>query len=291
MTFLARRRRIEPTRTLIMGILNINDDSFSGDGSLDQAWAARQAAALIAAGADLVDVGAESARTNRLPVSEDEEIRRLQPFLEAWDSISRSASPRDPDQIYPPLLSINTWRPAVAAPALALAGDLLNDMGGLPTPENALLCASSGAALLIMHTVGLPKQDHSHVRYDNVIDEICRFLLEKKQVALDAGVGELSILFDPGLGFAKQPEHDLEIMAHLGKLASLGHPLLVPVSRKGFLGKVVGRGEADTLDAATVAASVVAMERGAAILRVHNVNAAYLARSVRQSVRHTACRL
>lgn len=271
----ARGRTISfPRRPLVMGILNINDDSFSGDGALDPAWARRRAEELIAEGADIVDVGAESARTNRQPVSEDEELARLTPFLESWQGIANAARPADADQLAPPLLSINTWRPRVARAALGIAGDILNDMGGLPDAENATACAKTGAALLIMHTVGEPKIPHTDVRWRNVIGEMLTFFEERIALARSAGVAEDAIVLDPGIDFAKQREDNLRVFRELPRIAAIGRPVLMPVSRKGVIGDVLDLPNPADRDAGTVACIVSAITSGASIVRVHDVRAA-----------------
>ncbi len=278
MTLRARSRTIEfPRRPLVMGILNINDDSFSGDGRIDHDWALRRAGELIRDGADIIDAGAESARTNRPAISESAEITRLLPFLEGFSAAVAAETPAGGDQVFPPLLSINTWRPAVARAALAVAGDILNDVGGLPGPENARLCAECGAALVIMHTRGAPKIAHTHVRYPDVIGAMRAFFAEKVALALSAGVGRERIILDPGIDFAKQRDDNLTVYRELESITALGFPTLLPVSRKSVIGEVLGLPNPADRDAGTIACIVASVRRGAAILRVHNVRAARLA--------------
>ncbi len=266
-----------PRRPLVMGILNLNDDSFSGDGSLDLDWALARARELVGEGADAIDVGAESARTNRAAISPDEEIARLRPFLARFAEITANARPADAGQIFPPLLSVNTWRPGVARAALAIAGDLLNDMGGLPCADNATTCAETGAALLIMHTVGEPKVPHTHVGWRDVVEEMRDFFLRKMGRAEAAGVSREAMVLDPGIDFAKQRDDNLRIYRELGRLADLGRPILLPVSRKSVIGEVLGRPEPRDRDAGTMACLVAGLRRGAGIFRVHDVRAAYQA--------------
>jgi dihydropteroate synthase len=271
----ARGRTITfPRRPLVMGILNLNDDSFSGDGSLDLDWAMTRTREMIAEGADIIDVGAESARTNRAAISEDEEIRRLTPYLARFEEITAEVVPADDAQFFPPLLSVNTWRPAVAHAALAIAGDLLNDMGGLPTPENAEICAEADAALLIMHTVGEPKIPHTHVAWRDVMGEMRAFFAEKLAVAEAAGLPREAVVLDPGIDFAKQRDDNLRVHRELESLAEFDRPLLLPISRKSVIGDVLGLPDPRERDAGTVACLVAGMRRGAAIFRVHNVCAA-----------------
>ena len=167
MKLIARGHVIEfPCRPLVMGIVNLSADSFSGDGLADADSARAKALQLLADGADIIDIGAESARTNRGPIPEEQEAALLLSFVERWPEL-RASRPADTPW---PLLSINTWRPGVVRAVLPRGGDLLNDIGGLPTDDNARLCAETGAALLIMHSVGTPKVAHTHVGYDDVID-------------------------------------------------------------------------------------------------------------------------
>lgn len=274
----ARGRLIEfPRRPLVMAIVNINDDSFCGDGTLDISAALAQAAAALRDGADVIDIGAESARTNRGPISEDEEVARLLPFLRAWaDLVSRSA-PADDAQLWPPLLSINTWRSAVIEHVLPHGGDLINDISALPDATNANLCAANGAALLIMHSVGQPKVPHTHVGYEDVMRTLRSFFDEKIQLALDAGLRSEQIIIDPGIDFAKQRDDNLAIYRHLDELHRWQRPILLPVSRKTVIGDVLALKNPTDRDAGTIACISSGMTRGAHIFRVHNVRATFQA--------------
>ncbi|MEO6052404.1 MAG: dihydropteroate synthase [Chthoniobacterales bacterium] len=270
-----RSREIHfPRRPLIMGIVNINDDSFSGDGRVDVDWAIEYSRQQVADGADIVDIGAESARTNRDAISEEEEKRRLIPFVKRFQEVWKDSAPCDAQQIWPPLLSVNTWRSPVARAVLAEGGDILNDMSGLPTEENARICAETRAALLIMHTMGQPKVPHTHVQYGNVMEDILQFFKSKMELAKGAGISPRQIILDPGLDFAKQGEDNLRIIRELEKLHSLNRPILLPLSRKSFIGKTQGIENPLDRDAATVACLVIGQLRGAAIFRMHNVKAA-----------------
>ncbi len=261
MRLLARGHTLEwPRPPLIMGIVNLSVDSFSGDGLADVDAALEKARSLIADGAEIIDVGAESARTNRAPISEEEEAAQLVRFIERWDGGG--------------LLSINTWRPAVARAALAAGGDILNDIGALPTDENARICAATGAALLIMHSIGVPKVAHTHVGYDDVIARLDAFFAEKIALAERAGVPRDALILDPGIDFAKQRADNLRIYRELEHFARFDRPILLPVSRKTVIGDVLGLPSPADRDAGTVACIVQGMLRGAAIFRVHNVRAA-----------------
>ena len=274
----ARGCRIEfPRRPLVMGIVNINDDSFCGDGTLDVGGALAQAEAAVREGADVIDIGAESARTNRGPISEDEEVARLIPFLKAWPQLLEGAVPADEAQLWPPLLSINTWRSAVVERVLPHGGDLLNDISALPDATNARLCAQHDVALLIMHSVGQPKVPHTHVGYPDVMETLLRFFEEKIQTAIDAGLRHEQILIDPGIDFAKQKDDNLAIYRHLDRLHRWQRPILLPVSRKTVIGDVLGLPNPNERDAGTIACIAAGMQHGAHLFRVHNVRAAYQA--------------
>lgn len=267
-----------PRRPLVMGIVNVNDDSFSGDGTLDPDRALALAKAQLEAGADVIDVGAESARTNRAAVPVEEELRRFRSFISQWEACWKSAKPRDHQQVWPPVLSANTWRPEVVEVLLAEGGvDLLNDMSALPDTRNAKACAKHGVALLIMHSVGEPKVPHLHQQWEDVMASMRSFFEEKIAMAKAAGLDEASILIDPGIDFAKQRDDNLTVYRDLDQLQSFGRPVLVPVSRKTVIGDVLGIEEPKERDAGTVACIAAAMKRGAQILRVHDVDAAWLA--------------
>ena len=266
-----------PRRPLVMGIVNVNDDSFSGDGTLDLDRAADQAARQVEEGADIVDVGAESARTNRDAIPVGEECARLRGFLAKWPEVVARAQPRDEEQVWPPVLAVNTWRSEVVAEALALGAELINDMGGLPEPGNAQLCAQWGAALLIMHTVGPPKVAQTEQRWANIMSELERFFRERLAVAESAGLSRNRIVLDPGIDFAKQREDNLTLVAALPKLAGLECPILLPVSRKTVVGEVLGIEDPAARDAGTIGLLAAGMQGGGQIFRVHNVTAAWQA--------------
>ncbi len=265
-----------PRRPLVMGIVNINDDSFSGDGTLDFPRAAEIAVEQIRAGADIIDIGAESARTNRAAIPVAEEVRRFQSFLHHWPGIVAAATPRDSDQISPPILSVNTWRPDVIEAILPDSRiELVNDMGGLPDDRNARLCAAAGASLLIMHSVGEPKVPHLTQQWPDVMAELDRFFTEKLGLAQAAGLHPDSIVLDPGIDFAKQRDDNLTVYRELAELRKFGRPVLVPVSRKTVIGDVLDLPQPTDRDAGTVACMTAAVLRGAEIFRVHNVPAAW----------------
>lgn len=275
MRLLARNRSITfPRRPLVMGILNLCADSFSGDGVLDVALGMRRARQMVAEGADIIDVGGESAGTGRPAMSEAEEIAHLLPFVERFTAeVASFTPPADAAQLFPPLLSINTWRPAVVRAVLRVGGDLLNDMSALPTDENARLCAETGAALLIMHNEGEPKVWHAYHSYEDVMATLEAFFAEKITLAQAAGVPRDALVLDPGIGFTKLHDDNLRIYHDLERLQQFERPILLPVSRKLVIDEVLHLPPAER-DAGTVACIVNGLRKGAQIFRVHNVRAA-----------------
>ena len=245
-----------------MGVINLVQDSFSGDGLTDLDLAMERARQMISDGAEIIDIGGESAGTKRGAMSEQEEIDRICPFIEKFRAMEDA-----------PLLSINTWRPNVARATLATGGDILNDISALPTDENARICAKYGAALLIMHSIGEPKVKHTHVQYDDVMETLENFFEEKIAMALSADVARDAIILDPGIDFAKQRDDNLTIYRDLARLQKFERPILLPVSRKTVIGDVLNIPDASQRDAGTVACIVSGMSRGASIFRVHNVRA------------------
>ena len=258
----------------VMGIVNINDDSFSGDGTLDVAKALATARRMVLDGADFIDVGAESARTNREPIGVREEIGRLLPFLDGFEAICAEAEPRDQLQIWPPRLSVKTWRPEiVAAPLETGKVDLINDIGGLADDTNARLCFEYGAALLIMHTVGRPKVPHTSQRYDDVWAAMEEFFDDRIARARRVGLGDDQLILDPGIDFAKQRADNLAIYRSLERLQRYDLPVLLPISRKTVIGEVLDLPVPGDRDAGTIACLVRGLVARADLFRVHNVRA------------------
>jgi len=253
---LAHGRHLELGATArLMGVLNVTPDSFSDGGrfdAFDRAMA--QAEAMIAEGADIVDVGGESTRPGGLPVDAAEEQRRVLPVIEAL------AGRGDV------LVSIDTYRAETARKAVAAGAHIVNDVWGLQRdPEIAHVAAESGAGLVAMHT-GRDRERHA-----DVIEDQLRFLGRSLEIAAEAGVAADAILLDPGFGFAKEtPEANLDLMARFGELAVLGYPFVVGTSRKRFIGSLTGR-EPGERDVGTAATNVILRLKGAAVFRVHNV--------------------
>jgi dihydropteroate synthase len=185
-------------------------------------------------------------------------------------------TPVDAIQVFPPLLSVNTWRSPVANTLLGLGGDLLNDMGALATDENARIAARHRTALLIMHSIGLPKRKHTDVQYLEIMRTLERFFEEKLAVAERAGLARESVVIDPGIDFAKQWNHNLTILRELMRLARFDRPILLPVSRKTVIGEVLGLPNPADRDPGTIACVVAGIRSNASIFRVHNVHATSL---------------
>jgi len=259
-----------------MGIVNLNDDSFSEDGTLEVNEAIHRARKLVSEGADIIDVGGESARTNRREITEQQEIDRVAPFIVRFQECYEGLLPFDDAQIFPPLLSVNTWRSSVADTLLSLGGDLLNDMSALSTDENACIAVRHHTALLIMHSVGLPKQKHTDVQYADIMQTLERFFEDKLKLAEQAGLAREAVLIDPGIDFAKQRNDNLTILRELSRLSRFNRPVLLPVSRKTVIGEVLGLPNPGDRVPGTIACVVAGIRAHASIFRVHNVRATSL---------------
>jgi dihydropteroate synthase len=243
-----------------MGVVNVTPDSFFDGGvNFDPAGAAASARRMLAEGAAIVDIGGESTRPGAEGVGAEEELRRVVPVLEALEGEVP--------------VSIDTSKAAVARRALELGAELVNDVTALRgDPQTAAVVADSGAYLCLMHMQGEPRTMQADPRYDDVVAEVAAFLEERLGFAVRAGIAEERICLDPGIGFGKTLEHNLELIRRLGELSALGRPVLVGFSRKSSLGKLLGDPHATTGSlAASVGAAVAAYERGATILRVHDV--------------------
>jgi dihydropteroate synthase len=264
LTLRCRNRTLTFETPLVMGIVNINDDSFSGDGSLEIEDALILTHQHIAAGAEIIDVGAESARTNRSAISPEDEVARLIPYIDWFHH-------EFPDG---PLLSINTWRSTVVRQVLPMGVDILNDISALPISENAKLCADHSTALLIMHSVGVPKIPHLTQQYPDIWTELVSFFSEKIALAESAGLSRDQIILDPGIDFAKQRDDNLSIYREIGALHAFECPILLPVSRKTVIGEVLDISDPVDRDAGTVACITHGLTKGAQIFRVHNTAAA-----------------
>jgi dihydropteroate synthase len=242
-----------------MGIVNVTPDSFSDGGLyLDAEAAVAHGRELAAEGADILDVGGESTRPGAEDVPHDEELRRTQPVVEALAGAGND-------------VSIDTSKAEVARAALDAGASLVNDVTAFRgDPDMAGLCAERDCDVVLMHMLGSPRTMQDDPRYDDVVDDVMAFLAERVEYAVAAGVAEERIWIDPGIGFGKTLEHNLELLRRLGELRGLGRPIIVGTSRKRFLGAITGR-EADDRIGGTVASNVLALQNGADAFRVHDV--------------------
>ena len=244
----------------VMGIVNVTPDSFSDGGLwLDPAAAIAHGRDLVAEGAAILDVGGESTRPGAEPVDADEEARRVLPVLDGLRDAGAT-------------LSIDTTKRLVAEAALGAGATLVNDVSALRfDPELAGVCADAGCDVCLMHMLGEPRTMQEDPRYDDVVDDVRAFLEERLAFAVAEGIAEERVLLDPGIGFGKTTEHNLELLRRLDELVALGRPVVVGTSRKSFLGRLTGREVARERVAGTVATNVIALERGATVFRVHDV--------------------
>lgn len=256
-----------------MGVLNITPDSFSDGGKfLDAQQAISHAQQMVADGADIIDIGGESSRPGSDPVSEAEELRRVLPVITALA----------PTINIP--ISIDTYKPAVAQQALQAGASLVNDISGLSNAEMAGVVADYGAPIIVMHMLGTPKTMQENPEYQDVVKEIKGFFVEQIKVADKAGITD--VILDPGIGFGKTTEHNLQILHRLKEFQHLGKPLLVGPSRKSFIGNITGLPVEDRLEG-TLAAAVIAAYNGANIIRVHDVKECKRALQITDAIRLT----
>ncbi|HEX3510290.1 MAG TPA: dihydropteroate synthase [Solirubrobacteraceae bacterium] len=263
-TLLSTRGRLElGRRPLLMGIVNATPDSFSDAGERTTfGQRIELASALIEQGADLIDIGGESGVTNRPPVTPEEEIERVVPLI-AQVAGELGA-----------LVSVDTYKPAVARAAIAAGASIVNDVSGLRDPELADVCAETGAALVVMHTRAAPRERlQDPGLYEDVLGDVLAFLRERIEVARERGVAAEQLIVDPGPDFAKTPAQTIELLAGIDALHDLGRPLLLAISRKDFIGALTGRAPRERL-AGTLAALAYGVEHGGHLFRVHDVAAA-----------------
>ncbi len=250
-------------RPLLMGIVNATPDSFS-DRGLAQTLEARVelARSLRSDGADLIDIGGESGVTNRPPISAEEEIERVVPLIER---VAGGPGAR---------VSVDTYKPAVARAAIAAGASIVNDVSGLADPELADVCAQTGAALVLMHTIAAPKTKHLDPSLDGrIVADVQRFLAQRIEMAMDRGVAFEQLIVDPGPDFSKTPAQTVAVLRALPALHELGRPILLAVSRKDFVGALTRRPPRARL-AGTLAALAHGVRAGAHVLRIHDVAAA-----------------
>jgi dihydropteroate synthase len=245
----------------IMGVVNVTPDSFSDGGAfLDRDAAVNHGLRLAFEGADLLDIGGESTRPGADPVPEREELDRVIPVIEGIRAHNGAVR-----------VSIDTSKAAVAAAALDAGADYVNDVTALRgDPEMAALVAERGVDVCLMHMLGTPRTMQAEARYDDVVADVKAFLEQRIEAAVAAGIALERIEVDPGIGFAKNVDHNLELLGRLRELTALGRPLVLGTSRKSFLGAITGRETAERMPA-TLATVVMGYERGAEVFRVHDV--------------------
>jgi dihydropteroate synthase len=248
---------MEPTA--LMGVVNVTPDSFSDGGLyLDPEAAIRHGVELVEAGATILDVGGESTRPGAEAVEVGEELRRVVPVIEGLAPVEAR-------------ISVDTSKAAVAVAALDAGAEIVNDVTALRgDPEMAAVCAEAEATVVLMHMAGSPRTMQRDPAYVDVVAEVKAFLAERVEAAVAAGIEAERIWLDPGIGFGKTAEHNLELLRRLAELTELGRPLVVGTSRKSFIGKVDGSDAGERLGG-TIASSVLAAAEGAAVLRVHDV--------------------
>ncbi len=252
--------REREARFTIMGVVNVTPDSFSDGGLyLDPAKAIAHARELADEGADILDIGGESTRPGAEPVDADEELRRVLPVFEGLADVDAQ-------------LSIDTSKAAVASEAIRAGARMVNDVTALRgDPRIVELVASSGVDCCLMHMLGEPRTMQDDPRYDDVVSDVKAFLEERLAFATANGIDEAKVVLDPGIGFGKTLEHNLELIRRLAEIVAIGRPVLIGASRKSFLGRITGRQDASERVAGTVAVNVMAFERGARLFRVHDV--------------------
>lgn len=271
-TLAARNRRMHlGGAPLVMGILNASPDSFSDPADAGVEARAARGVAMLSAGADLLDIGGESGVTNRAPVDPREEAARVVPLVERLAAGGA-------------LLSVDTYKPAVADAAIQAGAAIVNDPSGLIDPEVAQVCASSGAALVVTHTRARPKEKLVRPRYDDVVDDVKRLLTERLEIARAAGLPDDRLIVCPGPDLGKDPAQTIELLQRLDELHSLGLPILLAVSRKDFVGALTDRRPRERL-AGTLAAVAHGLDHGAHLLRVHDVAATRDFLAVRMALR------
>jgi dihydropteroate synthase len=251
-------------RAIIMGVLNVTPDSFSDGGEFfEHGVAIEQARRMVDDGAHIIDVGGESTRPGSEGVTEEEELRRVLPVI---DAIKSAAAPA--------LISIDTTKASVAAAALDAGATIINDIsGGRADQEMMPLAADRGAAFIVMHMQGTPRTMQLQPQYDDVVGEVREFFRQQYACAIQCGIKATAIAFDPGIGFGKTLQHNLELLRNLAQLRIEDRPLVVGVSRKAFLGRLSGASEMADRVAPTIAMTALLRERGANVIRVHDVKA------------------
>lgn len=267
------RQPIALASTLVMGVVNVTPDSFSDGGRfLDPGAAVAEVAAMEEAGAAILDIGAESTRPGSLPIDAEEEWRRLEPVLKGV--VDGAKAP----------VSVDTYKPEVARRALDLGATMVNDVTGLRDPAMVKLLARTDVPAVVMHMKGEPQTMQENPEYVDLLGEITAYLRDRLRAAEAVGVGPERLLIDPGIGFGKTVEHNLQILSRLRELRSLGRPIVVGASRKGFIGRVTGRATPTERLEGSLAAAALAAWEGAHVVRAHDVAPTVLALRVVDAV-------
>jgi dihydropteroate synthase len=261
MQWRCRNKTINLTRPVVMGILNVTPDSFSDGNRYASVDAALERAKAIAdEGAAIIDVGGESTRPGAAAVDEAVEIERVVPVIEGIAAVSQIA------------ISVDTSKPAVMAAAVAAGACIVNDVYALRAPGARSWAATAGVGVCLMHMQGEPRTMQDRPHYEDVVGEVCEFLARERTACIDAGIAPEAIALDPGIGFGKGLAHNLTLLKELARFAALGAPLLVGVSRKSFVGRVLGRSVNERLYGGLGLAALAVM-KGARIIRTHDVAA------------------
>jgi dihydropteroate synthase len=266
-------KRLDLSRPIVMGVLNVTPDSFSDGGRFFALGAAvEQAHIMMAQGAAIIDIGGESTRPGAAPVPLEEELSRVLPVIERLAGSSA-------------VISIDTTKPEVMRAAAAAGASLINDVKALQEPRTLEAALASNCAVCLMHMQGEPRTMQVAPRYVDVVREVKAFLVARAHSCIDAGLAAQRIAIDPGFGFGKTKAHNLEILRHLDELSELDWPVIAGLSRKSMLGSILGRRDADRLSA-SVALAVMAALKGARIIRAHDVGATVDALKVVAAVRN-----
>lgn len=269
-------RVVDLTMPLVMGVLNVTPDSFFDGGRwVSENDAVKRAMEMIAQGADFIDVGGESTRPGAAPVSEQEELDRVIPIIEQLHRETAGA------------ISIDTSKPGVMRAAIRAGASMINDVNALQAEGAMEVARSSGAGICLMHRQGEPGTMQQDPRYANVLSEVAEYLSERANACIAAGIRRECIVLDPGFGFGKRLEHNLQLLAGLDAISALGYPVLLGVSRKSMLGGAGGEPQQSRRMPAGLAAAAVAIMKGAAIVRTHDVwetrSAVQMAHAIRRA--------
>jgi dihydropteroate synthase len=260
-------------RGLIMGVVNVTSDSFSDGGKfLTHDAAVAHALTLAEEGADILDIGGESTRPGAQPVRAEEELRRVLPVIERLAGKSRS------------VISIDTMKPEVARAAMDAGAEIINDISGLRDPAMQEVVRSTGAGAIVMHMQGTPRNMQAAPQYADVCGEIRDFFRQAFEACLRCGIDPMRLAFDPGIGFGKTVAHNLALLRNLGSMRVAERPLVLGVSRKSFLGKVLGSTSMDDREWPTVALTSYGRSNGANVVRVHDVRANAMALRMTEAI-------